>query len=161
MAQPTAQLGRWVQEQHQRNEDGEKKRIRSYSLLSPSSVRRRDLARQRSTAALRCAHVPVVAHRRLRVIISSRVAAVLGSAPPGGHPSPRRVVPRRIADTCAGDGAAAAGAGVGDRGGGVRGGFLSRAWSGDTGSEPPLMVFFRAFCCECFVLVYALCLLLA
>ena len=75
---------------------------------------------------------------------------------------PHRAAPRWIADACAGDGAAAAGAGVGDRRGVVRGGFRSRAWSGDAGSEPPLMGFLSSIGCERFVLVWslALCLLL-
>ena len=80
----------------------------------------------------------------------SRAAAGHGFAPPRGHPSLRPAPPRRIADPCAGDGAAVARAGIGDRGGGVRGGFWSRAWSGDAGSEPPLMGFLSSIGCECF-----------
>ncbi|KAG2586234.1 hypothetical protein PVAP13_5NG049424 [Panicum virgatum] len=59
-----------------------------------------------------------------------------------GHPSPLPTAPRRIAGLWPGDGAAATGVGVGDRGGRVRGRFWSGAWSGNAGSEPPLMDFF-------------------
>ncbi|WVZ79187.1 hypothetical protein U9M48_026795 [Paspalum notatum var. saurae] len=53
---------------------------------------------------------------------------------------PRRVGPQALWPGD-GAGAAAAGFGVGDRGGWVRSGFWSGAWSGNAGSEPPLMEF--------------------
>jgi len=73
-----------------------------------------------------------------------------------GHPSPRPTAPRRIAGLCPADGAAATGVGVGDRGGRVRGRFWSGAWSGNAGSELPLMDFFGRLVAIVFVLVRSL-----
>jgi len=75
---------------------------------------------------------------------------------PGATPSPRPTAPRRIAGPWPGDGAAATGVGVGDRGGEVRGRFWSGAWSGNAGSELPLMDFFGRLVAIVFVLVRSL-----
>ncbi|RCV22153.1 hypothetical protein SETIT_4G197600v2 [Setaria italica] len=75
----------------------------------------------------------------------SRPAALLGSTPPRGYPSPRPAVSCRIAGPWAGAGAAAAGGlGLGTVGAGSAAGPGRGAWSGSAGSEPPLMDFFRA-----------------
>jgi len=78
-------------------------------------------------------------------ICTAEEAHPLGSTPSRGRPSPRPTAPHRIAGPWPGDGAAATGVGVGDRGGEVRGRFWSGAWSGNAGSEPPLMDFFGVF----------------
>ncbi|KAG2613279.1 hypothetical protein PVAP13_4KG348440 [Panicum virgatum] len=75
---------------------------------------------------------------------------------PGATPSPRPTAPRRIAGPWPGDGAAATGVGGwGPWGRGSRQ-FLVGAWSGNAGSEPPLMDFFGCLVVIVFISVRSL-----